>query len=229
MCICFEISCSLTCIVFCWKIQLYKLCIVHVSLQFTHLRWDQLTVGFISLFLLYRCDIHPYGLPQFNPDCVGGRSLKASCPFKSFLSITQQVQWCTSNKQPQKRKLTGLGGASQAKEPDTYGETGPLIRAVTVATMQTHTHTHTHSPTQTALTKANLGLVHLKPDNDKLGPWRFCPSFYCEIRSKLYDLSWGLISQIFLLSVLRQVVFIIINMKADCVWVWVFWSKTMNC
>lgn len=60
------------------------------------------TMQFSSLPLNKR--ITPMGFPQgcFLPDPVIDRSLKASCPFKSFISITQQVQWHTSNKQPEK-------------------------------------------------------------------------------------------------------------------------------
>ena len=44
------------------------------------------------------------GFPRvLHPD----HSLKACCPFKSFISITQQVQWHTSNKQPEKENWQG--------------------------------------------------------------------------------------------------------------------------
>lgn len=82
-----------------------------------------------------------YFLCLICSQCVVYASPNASCPFKSFISITQQVVWHTSTKQPEKRKLTGQGGAGQAKESDTYVQGGPLIRAVTVATVQTDSNT----------------------------------------------------------------------------------------
>lgn len=168
----------------------FLFCKVHVFPPF-------LLLSVLKLLVLFACflvnsdhckDIQPAGFPQgasqLLPDSTADRSLKASCPFKSFISITQQVQWHTSNKQPEKRKLTGLGWASQAGR-QAGGGTRHLQadRPSDQSRHWTHTHampytrslTHTYSP----VWKKWLSLVHLKPDKDLWELWGFCLSSHC--------------------------------------------------
>ena len=94
-------------------------------------------------------DIHPCGFPpgasQFLPDPVADRSPKASCPFKSFISITQQVQWHTSNKQPEKENWQGwVEPARRRNQTPTDGQALWSESSLWLQCKHTHTHTHTY-------------------------------------------------------------------------------------
>lgn len=88
---------------------------MHVSLQFTHsaIYCCYYTISRKKNFKKRAAakTFTPMGFPlgaaQVLPESVVDHSLKASCPFKSFISITQQVQWHTSNKQPEKENWQG--------------------------------------------------------------------------------------------------------------------------
>lgn len=91
------------------------------------------------------------GASQFHRESVDDCSLKASCPFKSFISITQQVQWHTSNKQPEKESSQGWVEAARGRN-QTPTDRQALWSEPSLWLPRKHTRTHSlahNQPQQT--------------------------------------------------------------------------------
>lgn len=113
-------------------------------------------------------DNHPCGFPRSAPqlllDPVVDRSLKASCPFKSFISITQQVQWHTSNKQLEKENCQGWVEPARRRN-QTPTDRQALWSESSLWLRCKHTYTQVHMHTCTCI--ASYTLAHKQPQWQK--------------------------------------------------------------
>lgn len=102
----------------------------------------------ISLYMWTYLEQLLLSAPRFHHESVVDHFVTASCLFKSFISITQQVQWHTSNKQPGKEIWQGWVEAARQRNQTPTDRQAPLVYVVTVATAQTHSGAYLLTPSR---------------------------------------------------------------------------------